>query len=235
MVSTSTTTLIQAVNRVLLDVGERQVTSLTSTPASQKATAYLQDAFTHIQNSHNWDWQNIVTTATEWVTRTAKLGNVQRILNCYWDTGTGYRIVRNLSEDDVLRRNPIAFTSTDATQPNYWAVASLVGTDYKTVLVHPYPSDSAGQAKVLFAVVTYYDAPTTATQVFSLPERFMPLLIHRARAFMLAYHLEDMQGYQAAMTDYERELRAYRAREDKAPPTTTMFRRPSTHPIRTTA
>lgn len=230
---TTETNLLQAVNRVLRDVGERPVTSLSQNPASIKATTYLQDAFTLLQAEHNWEWENLILPASSWVGGTARLGNVQRIYDCYWNTQYGQIILTNVSEPEILRVNPVGFKNdTPNARPRYWAIGSVSGDDFKTVLLRPFPDDTETQAKVTFAIQTYFKPPVNATEPFSMPERFLPILYYKATSDMLIKHLEDTNGYQVAQAEYNKHLNLFRSRENKTPSTINMFRRNQTYPIR---
>ncbi len=79
----STTTLLQAVNRVLLDVGERRVTNLTSPPA-EKAKNYLQEALRYLTTVHDWEWLYNKVVASNWIGDTFTVPTAQQVRGVSW-------------------------------------------------------------------------------------------------------------------------------------------------------
>ncbi len=226
MAATTTTTLIQAVNRVLLDVGERQVTSFTSV-AARKALAYVQDSFVTIQNFHNWEWLRTSKTPDAWLTDQATITNSRRIRRVSYQldaTDIYFQevpIVDGVSYDNYAL---VAFSTTSniGTRPCRYTII-----DEQTIKINPYPTDSTTQSNVIVHYVQHIDPPDTATDVFNMPERFVPTLLKHADAMMFARHLGDFGSGQAMQQEFIADLTGFRSRENASPTGgANMFRTP---------
>lgn len=217
MPATSTSTLLDVVNDVLLDVGERRVTSLTA-PFAQKAAKYVQDAVREIQRFHNWSWLYDTITPTSWSGNTATLDNVNRILHVSWDnssSGAAYWRLKYLDPEEYdaqIIADSFDSTVETATYPRVWSISSR-----NTIKVNPYPTDAAGQARVKVYVIRDMVPPTAPTGTFPLPEDHVSLLNKYATAQMYYHHLDDKQGASGLKQQFDEQLAYIRARESKNP------------------
>jgi hypothetical protein len=210
----TTTTLIEAANRVLLDVGERSVTSLTSTPAARKAKAYLQDAFNDLQMFHNWEWAYALIPLNSFTNEQTTIDNCRRIRNVYWDNGTRSFPIKYVPLSTFLQRDIYGFDSGDepATRPTIWA-----RVDEATLRFHPYPTDEDGRDSIRVEGIKYFPSPQGEGDSFPCPERFMPIIIKRASYMMYMRHLGDLNMAQYLEGEYMRLVQSFREQETITP------------------
>ncbi len=224
---TSTTTLLDAVNNVLLDVGERRVTSLT-TPFAQKAAKYVLEAVREIQRYNDWNWLYDTVTPTSWVGDQATLTNVHRILHASWDIGTNstYKRLRYL--------DPETYDATVVPTPFDWSVSSSSAPGVWTLIkrnmlrVNPYPTDQIGKTKLKVYVIREMVPPAEPGDKFPIPEDMMSLVNMYATSKMCLHHLGDAQTAAILKDQFNEQVFLARAREAKAPvggQTVNMYRR----------
>ncbi len=208
---TSTTTLLEAVNRVLLDVGERRVTTFTS-PAALKAVDYLQDSYVDMQNFHDWEWLKTEFQATSWSAEQATFTDLRRIKYVRYqnETDEGIRWIPYCDQTVFDRLALEAFDSSTATSTRPLRYSIF---DHEVIRVNPYPTDTAGQNKLTVIGWKYFAPPTTTTGTFTIPERFMGVLIKRAVYQMYMRHLGDFNAAQAVGNEFYEQLALYRAKE----------------------
>lgn len=208
MLPASATTLLGCVNRVLELIGERRVTSLSS-PIATLTKNIITDQVNEMSTVHDWSWTRDRITATSWVLQTATLSNITKIWSVVaGDATAGYRDASFL-EKNVFNTQSITaydYVTYPYGSPRYWTIRNYIEVD-----VNPYPSDSSSQARVFFDVTRLITPPTLATQVFTIPEQFLPLVIYRAAAILAIAHLNDEATAAQMMNIYE--LFAQRARQ----------------------
>lgn len=226
MAAVTTTTLIEAVNRVLLDVGERQVTSLVSVPA-RKALAYIQDAFVTIQNFHDWEWLYTSKTPDSWLQDQATVTGSRRIRRVSYkrdDTDVFFceiPVVDGVSYDNYALQT-FSSSSNIGTIPCRYMIQ-----DEQTIKLNPYPTDSTTQSKVIVHYIQHINPPEATTDVFNMPERFMPTLYKITVSMMYARHLGDLNASQVMQQEFIADLTGFRSRESAVPTTgSNMFRTP---------
>lgn len=209
----STTTLLEAVNRVLRDVGERRVSNIGS-PASEKARDYLHDAVRFLAAAHDWEWLYNRVTATTWLGDSFLLPTAQQIRGVAWIDVFG--LYRDLQYIDVRQYDlsmPTGFyTASTASRPLYYTIPS-----HQEVRVNPYPLDSIGQGRVVAYIIEELTPPTTETAFFPIPEKYMQLVIKKADYYMAMHHLEDEKSAQFYDRDFNELLQRYRVQENKTP------------------
>lgn len=208
---TSTTTLLEAVNRVLLDVGERQVNSIGS-PASLKAADYLQDAYTDLQNFHEWEWLRTEFSPTSWSNEKAIFTDLRRIKYVRYQNQSDEGL-RWIPYVDQTLFDRFALEDYDSSVSSSTIPIRYTIFDHETIKVNPYPTDASGQAKLTILGWKYFAPPTTGSSTFTIPERFMGLLIKRAVYQMLVRHLGDIQTAQAVGNEFYEQLSLYRQKE----------------------
>lgn len=209
----STTTLLQAVNRVLLDVGERQVSGFSS-PAASKAKSFLQDAFVDMQNFHDWEWARTVFSATSWSTDSATFTNLRRVQNVVWEeTNAGKRKIPycDLLTYDYFTLESFNSTDNPSTRPLRW---TMFNED--TIKINPYPTDATAKAQLKINGWQYLAPPENTTDAFSCPERFVPTIIKRAVYTMYVRHLGDLQTAQFIEGEFAQQLTIFRSKESLA-------------------
>ena len=206
------TTLIELVNRVLLDVGERQVTTI-ATPASRKAKAYIQDAFNDIQMFHNWEWLNVFQGVDSLINEKATYTNIRRIRAVYWNNGTTYIEVPWIPYSSFIKREITSFDSGLTTnQPCVYTQE-----DEDTISVNPYPTDVAGRDKIRLEGIKYIEPPELETDVLQIPERFENILIKRAVYNMLIRHLGEPDMANAMNFEFTDILQRFKDQENRTP------------------
>jgi hypothetical protein len=215
MTSTTDTNLLEAVNRVLLDVGERQVTTITNS-ASRKAKAYLQDAFRDMQDFHDWSWSYREFTAVSWDNEKAAYGKLKRVREVYWDTGSNNPRTRidyvPVSTFELYSLE--SFNSTD--NPNSKPLRYCI-LDEDTLKFNPYPTDVNAQTQIVVFGYEFFDPPETNDEKFDMPERFVSILVKRAVYMMLLRHLGDFNAAQLHQGEFELQLKYQKDKEFKMP------------------
>lgn len=211
----TTTTLIEAINRVLLDVGERQVTTI-SNPASRKAQAYLQDAFEDMQDFHDWSWSYREFTASSWDDEKATYNNLKRVREVFWDRGSNNPRLRidyvPVSTFELYQLED--FNSVD--DPNSKPLRYCI-LDDNTLKFNPYPTDTTSRTQIVVFGYEYFSAPTTKDETFNMPERFMNILTKRAVYMMLLRHLGDFNAAQLHEGEFQLQLKYQKDKEFKTP------------------
>lgn len=207
----STTTLLEAINRVLLDVGERQVTSI-SNPASRKAKEYLADAYEDMQMFHNWEWLHAFRAVNSFTNEQTTIDNCRRIRAAYWFTGDRYIHIDWTPFTHFKRVELSSFNTTDnpATRPRLFTFL-----DESRLLFNPYPTDDAGRDKIRVEIISYSPPPQNPTDTFECPERFMNALYKRAVYMMTARHLGDLNAAQLIEGEFQQVLQRFRDQENK--------------------
>jgi hypothetical protein len=214
MLTNSTSTLIDVVNDVLLDVGERAVTNLSS-PVARKAVKYVQDGVREMQRFHNWDWLYSRVTPTTWANEMATLSNVNRILYVSWSGVAALRRLEYLDPETFdATVMPKAFVSseTPSDTARYYTIVSR-----NVLKVSPYPTDLPGRAKLQVYVLLDMVPPRQPNDVFPIPEDNISLLNKYATSMMYLHHLDDSVGASTLMSSFSEQLAYVRTRESKHP------------------
>ena len=217
-------TLLEAVNRVLLDIGERKVSSI-SNPASEKAKNYLQDAVRFLASAHDWEWLYNRVTATSWLGDSFTLPTAQQIRGVAWkDIYGNYRDLQyiDVRQFDLSVSNGF-YTASTANRPIYYTIPS-----HQEVRVNPYPLDAFGQDRVVAYIIEDIMPPTVETATFPVPDKYMQLVIKKADYYMAIHHLEDDKSAQFFDRDFNEMLHRYRVQENKTPTGGYTMYRPST-------
>lgn len=215
------TTLLELVNRVLLDVGERQVTSI-STPASRKARLYIQDAFNDLQMYHNWEWLNGLFAVNSFTEEKTTIDNVRRIRRVYWlDDENRYEISWIPASQFYLQHLESFDTNQDiAESPRFYTQINETQLAF-----NPYPTTDQGRDKIRVEGIRYITPPSLDTDELTIPERFENVLIKRAVYNMLLRHLGEIDMAQAMNFEFNDILQRFRDQENRTPMKgTNMFR-----------
>lgn len=197
----STTTLLQGVNQLMLMVGERQVSDLTSYPA-QKALLALSQALQDISVYNNWDFCKAQTVATSWSTDTATVDNMRVLYKVTYNSSSGARPLLAVSRESF----PHNFTQSGT--PSTYCVGS-----YNEVKFSPYPTTTDEKAAVIFHYQKELVMPTVTTDKFPIPESMVPILIKGAAAYMHQLHLDDQGAFKTYYEAFQAAL--YQARASK--------------------
>lgn len=226
--ATSSSNLLQIVNEVLLNVGERVVNSF-DTPTARKAKQYVIEALKEFQSRDDWEFLRDVVSAQSWgILGIATLPTYQRLHAVQYTLpqlgGIPNKVfVAYLDRPSFSRLNPVPLTI--ATNNAYFPTNYTV-LDDERVQLHPYPNDVITQGLVSFHITRAMVMPNLVTDFFPIPERLMPLVVRLASSFMAARHLDDGESASMFRNEFEGTLRLIRAREQLTPTTgTNMFRR----------
>lgn len=208
----STTTLLGAVNSVLLDAGERGVLN-TSSPAASKAKRYLQEAVTEFALMHAWDFLIETNIAQSWSSNIADLGDIIRVYGV-WSGTNGWAQANFINRDEFAFRvqSPTALTGTE------YIARLWTQSGYGQCKVEPYPSDFSAQSVCFFKVHKNLLPPSADTDVFPVPEVYIPLLVLRALCKFAKNALDDSQLYGLSAREYK-ELLAFHRRANANSPT----------------
>ena len=217
----STTTLLEAVNRVLLDVGERQVLTITN-PASRKAAAYLREAFEDFQTFHDWSYTLAHVVPSVWDEDKATVQNVKRIREVFWDDGTR---VSPIPFIDLVAYNQYPLIPFDLTESTNRPARFTISNNYE-IRCNPYPTDTTGKTKVKVLGYVLYEPPVNSSDKFKCPQEYITTIIKRAVYQMTLRHLGELNEAQMLNGEFEIKLR-YLANKDKNALTggVNMFRR----------
>lgn len=197
----STTNLLQAVNQLMLMVGERQVSDLTSYPA-QKALIALGQALQDISGFNNWDFCKAQTVATSWLLDTATVDNMRLLYKVTFNSTSGARPLVAVPRENF----PHNFTQSGT--PSTYCVGS-----YNEVKFSPYPGDVDTKAAIIFHYQKELVMPTVTTDKFPIPESMVSVLVKGACAYLHQLHLDDQGAFKTYFEAFQSAL--YQARNSK--------------------
>lgn len=178
----SDTTLLQAINEILVSVGERAVTSIGTFP-SQKARYALNQALQDIANLNDWAFMKQSTPAVSWALDEATLPDLSRLLGVSLRPSQSYGAVYELQ---AVQRTDYDWYNTVPGFPTMY-----VQSDTNKVRVSPYPVTEEEKNNIIFHYVAALVPPATESATFPIPERFMPLLVKGAMQYLVLSHLDD--------------------------------------------
>lgn len=174
-------TLLEAVNDVLLQVGERPTTNL-QTVVGRKAVLAIEAALIDINVANDWSFKKLATPVTQQVQELFTIPGLERVDRvAYRDPQTNRERELPYMATENLRQ----MYRTESGRPRAWALAD---TDSITVL--PYPTDGTVIVYGTKSIV----APKEPGENIPLPDRFYPLMLSRALYHMLITHLADSQA-----------------------------------------
>jgi hypothetical protein len=226
--ATSTSTLLQIVNEVLLNVGERRVTNFL-TPTSQKAQTYVIESLKELEQRDDWEFLRDTVNALSWTSPGIatlpphqRLHAVQYLIPDAASSAVNRVFVAFIDTPSFTRLNPTPITLNDRSY--YPSVYTIL--DDARVQLHPYPDDVTTQNRVTFHITRTFALPSLVSDFLPIPERFTPLVVRLASSLMASRHLDDQNVAQLFRGEYEAMLRIVRAREQRTPtPGTNMFKR----------
>jgi hypothetical protein len=200
--TTSTTTYISLVNKVLENIGERPVISFNSAVA-RKCLSVVNDALTDLSYAYDWSFLKASVIANSWKNEVADVGNIQRLNSVsYGSLSEGYRELTNVS--DQVFDNSLIVSGVG----NVFNLAS-----YGAVRVNPYPKDNNEQVKYRFYVIKQLELPINQNDIVQVPDRFISLVNYNACKLMCVAHLDDSNGAQTWNAIYSDQLRRIITRE----------------------
>lgn len=202
--ATSTTTLLEAINTVLFNIGERSVSNLVSIPA-QKAQTYVEQALQELADSGDWRFVQKVVNADSWSSGVATMPtDIVRLLGVSARLSLGGFHLTELDVESFQLETPKTGT------PLYYY---LSGEDSVTLQPYPADADTDMQGKIFFHYIEPLIPPTTVDGLFPVPERFMRFITTYASALMTQYHLHDVAEGQRLFQLAQQILRTLQLRE----------------------
>lgn len=197
--ATSTITLLQTVNRILLNINERPLAD-TTTLMGQKVKDCIETALTDIAEAQDWRFAEEVLASVSWTGNEVTLGtDIQKVEEVFYaDSSFGYIPLQYLHRDSFDRYPTSTYTSGRGL---FWT-----DVDYNRVRITPYPTTAPEQAKILFRVLKRITLPQTDSSFFSVPDQFVLLMVRRATELMARRHTEDLALAQAYGDEYRESL-----------------------------
>lgn len=217
--ATSTSTLLDVVNQVLIECQERSVSAISSNVA-QIAKTQVQRAFEEIQEWHEWEWLRELQTPETWDIDKASFTNIRKIDNVFYKTSVNTHIpIPFIDLRGYLNSQLTSFSSSSTSnlQPRFWTKV-----DEDTIRINPYPTDTTNRVKVLVDFLRYQTPPVTDAQTFNCPERFIHLLVKLATS-KTAFKLGHNDLAQSSGLEFRDLLRIYQNKEDGYPQVYNMY------------
>lgn len=217
----STTTLLQAANEVLIDLGERPILNFGGN-LGIKIKSAMTSATRDIGLLEDWSWLIHRRNADAWDGHTAILTNRRRLFKVEYQTAPlqAYQKVQYVDRD-TFDRAPILSYSVSGGYPLKYTTGPEL-----TVELNPYPTTDDEKIKIWFSAVDAIVPPSTVGSLFPVPERFVELIKKRALYYMAIRHLDDASA--ASMYNNEFEVLAQRFRDTERQHTVgqmSMYRR----------
>lgn len=195
----STTTLLEAANRILLFANERPLANLSS-PLGQQVRLALTTALVQFTEAEDWTWLSQRVNADAWNADAATLAsNVIVVRRMTYNNGW-----HDMEIPQVDRITYDQFPNYAGTRPLMWT------QDLGFYRVHPYPTTLAEQAAIWFHVKIGIDLPTSESGVFAMPERALTPLVLLAASLFAMQHVEDQGLYTTLRGEYELLMQQFR-------------------------
>lgn len=204
-----TTTVLQAINQTLLNIGERSVNGITS-PTGQLAFNALSEALRDLETVHRWDWLYDYLPAVSWTAETAMLDNIRTLQTVQVGSATnGFRELQYVTPQEFDMRPLTAYTGVNDAATWY----TITGNN--EVRLNPYPDDSESRSRVRFYVTRALTIPNDISSILPVPDRFVALLVKRASYLMALRHLDDTTSARAFNSEFQELAQRYRDTERK--------------------
>lgn len=222
MVSVSTSTRLDVLNRALRFVGERPF-SITEPLVNNKIVALdcLNQALFVLEHSFDWRFAQRYTNADSWVLERAILPQFTKLHGADYVNAQNYMMpLTPTNAEDLRLRAPFLVSLSSGYQ---WIL--FAQEDNETVIVSPYP-DVADQDRIFFNYSAALKRPTTDTDTFDIPEDFIPLLVTQLCAQLALNMLNSQADFQNYAAVYERDMRLAISRSQMLSPSqNNMYRR----------
>lgn len=197
--ATSTSTLLDVVNRVLINANERTIAN-TTTLIGQQVKESIRMALLILVNQSHWAWTQDKVNASSWSTNQATLPTTtSAIRSVAWDNGDGILIPLQYVSRQVFDQIAADSYSDDTGRALWYTV-----TDTNVVLVNPYPTTVGERAKIWFYTVKTIPLPASDAGTFNMPEEFVNTLVLLSTQFFLR---RDQENYlDVALTELQRNM-----------------------------
>lgn len=208
--ATSTTTLLQVANAILLNVNERPIATLVNNQGEQLKNV-IRTTLRKISHDNKWPWLE-ATVAGTWSGNLVTLpSNTSRIIGVFWQSTVSRALpLRWIHKDNFNAYQLDSYSSGG--RPIWWTME-----DFNSYRVNPYPTTAPEQAFITANVYNTLELPLTDTGVFAMPEEFIDLLILGGTALYANRHMEDDKLYQTFMTEYLSGMNIMRSQNYSTP------------------
>jgi hypothetical protein len=197
-----TKTLIDAVNELLLVIGELPVTNLSS-PVARKAVIAINRAASQVGQHHRWTFLRATTGVTA----------VPGDAGAYTILFPSSRILAVYLPGNVLQEQPPLSLLQQAKQvpatgvPRYWSrVTETLLRIYPAMLPAAVPTATVLYLGLISEMFVATDTLTVPDDVYYCIQTYAEMTMHRI-------HTADMNALQAATLEYENKLQYARTKD----------------------
>lgn len=191
-------TLLEAANEALIQVGEREVTSFTSS-VGKKVRLAVRSAQQFVGILHQWRHlrASITTTPTMFLVDTATIAPFSRILQAY----VGTLALQEINSSMISHR---ANTSPITGTPTYYAIDGE-----SKVQFYPIPL-LTDQSKILLEVLLKPTIASNPTDVLEGPDEYVGLITLYTQVVLHRTHTTDLNAAEATAREFETRVHMYR-------------------------
>ena len=192
-------TLLETANEALIQVGEREVATLTSA-IGKKARLAVRNAQQFIGTLHQWRHlrASVTTTPAAFTGDTASIAPFSRVFRGY----VGTLALQNLNLNSISYK---VNTSPLTGSPVYYSIK----TESK---VQFYPSPTVtDQSKILLDVLLKPTIATNATDTLEGPDDYVALVGLYAQVILHRTHTTDLAAAEATAREFETRVHMYRS------------------------
>lgn len=199
--ATSSLTKLQALNLILDQIAEPQVTTSGQSTASRKANAALLSALVKVQSLYDWTWlkATIGGNIPTWSLEKATFLSVRKFEYIKWLTAAGQYINIPYANWEQFYLGTIQELGENGV-PSYWTFRD------NKVAFKPYPTTSDTRGQLFIDVISEPAPPLTDINVFGLPDRFLYVVIDEALYNLHVTHVHDMESAQFYQRKYQDEI-----------------------------
>lgn len=215
----SITNLLQVVQQVLRNIGERPVVNLNvpRTNVIQKTVDTIKDGLREVEMMSDWTWMREQVRATTWVNQAATVPNILRLYGVHYNPPAPALTQLSYPIPQISLEHFQTYTSTPLTNTwNYPQYFAYLNAD--TYFFNPYPLTPAQQNAIVFTVQRETLMPTLETGTFGMPERYITLLINHVCYMMAVRHLDSTSTAAAFANEVSRLLPTMIQRDQAALP-----------------
>jgi hypothetical protein len=209
--TTSISSLLQVVNRVLLNNGEREQ-RLLNTPTSYLARDCVRDALEELSLGDDWEWarERVTPVFTDWTSNTVRIRNVHRIhaVSYFDSTFQAHQPVDFIDEvsfdqhpsPPATQRVPCFFTQLDDERFKFDVTpTNLEVSNYR------------------FYLTRRNIMPTLETDLFNISEQGIPLLVSLASSKFGQRHTGETTNADRFLQEYQRQADGVRQHKRTRP------------------
>lgn len=189
-------TLLEAVNEVLLQVGEREVSSFSS-PVARKARLAIRRAQNFVGTLHQWRHLRATVSPSRFVGDICTLPPFLTIYSVY----RGTQALQPINLDAIIYK---VNTANSAGNPRYY---SIVGEN--SVLIYPSPTPTE-QTQIRVSLLLDATVASNPADVLEGPDGYVDLVTLYAQVVMHRIHTTDLNAADATAREFETSVHMYR-------------------------